>query len=94
MQALQNEHHAAQYKGMNGNGASNNNANGVNGKENGNGLNNGHSNGHMNGTANGFTNGKSRLPAYRLPSQVHLIWAVRNRDELQLLDQDLLATAG
>ena len=29
-----------------------------------------------------------------LPQSVHLIWAVRNRDELQLLDQDLLATAG
>ena len=29
-----------------------------------------------------------------LPNQVHLIWAVRNRDELQLLDQELLDTAG
>ena len=31
---------------------------------------------------------------YQLPTQVHLIWAVRNRDELQLLDQELLDTAG
>ena len=31
---------------------------------------------------------------YNLPAQVHLMWAVRNRDELQLLDQDLLDTAG
>lgn len=31
---------------------------------------------------------------YQVPAQVHLIWAVRNRDELQLLDQELLDTAG
>lgn len=28
------------------------------------------------------------------PAQIHLIWAVRNREELQLLDQSLLETAG
>lgn len=38
-----------------------------------------------------------KLPGERhhqLPGQVHLVWAVRNREELQLLDQDLLETAG
>ena len=60
---------------------------------NGNGHTNGTGNGHVNGAANGFQK-SSGTPSYRLPSQVHLIWAVRNRDELQLLDQDLLATAG
>lgn len=29
----------------------------------------------------------------RLPKQVNLVWAVRHRDELQLLDADLLTTA-
>lgn len=28
------------------------------------------------------------------PPFVNLLWVVRNRDELQLLDQDLLMTAG
>ncbi len=29
----------------------------------------------------------------RFPSSVHLVWAVRERDELQLLDAELLAAA-
>ncbi len=31
---------------------------------------------------------------WQLPGRVHLIWAVRNRDELRLLDEGLLETAG
>jgi len=31
---------------------------------------------------------------WQLPGRVHLVWAVRNRDELQLMDQALLKTAG
>ena len=30
---------------------------------------------------------------WRLPSKVHMIWAVRNHEELRLLDPELLAAA-
>lgn len=42
------------------------------------------------------TETKSALsqPVHNLPATVHLTWAVKNRDELQLLDEELLMTAG
>jgi hypothetical protein len=39
-------------------------------------------------------NGNAKAAQWQLPGRVQLIWAVRNRDELQLLDQSLLETAG